>query len=45
MQPAVEVGGDFYDMFLLNDDTLAVVIADGANQADDITMLVLRYYG
>jgi len=28
MQPAKEVGGDFYDFFLINDNTLAVVIAD-----------------
>ena len=28
MQPAKEVGGDFYDFFLIDDHTLAVVIAD-----------------
>jgi len=28
MYPAREVGGDFYDFFLVNDNTLAVVIAD-----------------
>ena len=28
MQPAKEVGGDFYDFFLVDDDHLAVVIAD-----------------
>jgi sigma-B regulation protein RsbU (phosphoserine phosphatase) len=28
MIPAKEVGGDFYDFFLINDDTLAVVMAD-----------------
>ncbi|MCL1976483.1 MAG: PP2C family protein-serine/threonine phosphatase [Firmicutes bacterium] len=28
MQPVKEVGGDFYDFFLVNDNTLAVVIAD-----------------
>jgi len=28
MQPAKEVGGDFYDFFLVDDQTLAVVIAD-----------------
>ena len=28
MQPAKEVGGDFYDFFLINKNTLAVVIAD-----------------
>ncbi len=28
MQPAKEVGGDFYDFFLIDDDTLALVIAD-----------------
>ena len=28
MQPAKEVGGDFYDFFLMNDNTLAVVMAD-----------------
>jgi sigma-B regulation protein RsbU (phosphoserine phosphatase) len=28
MQPAKEVGGDFYDFFLVNDNTLAVVMAD-----------------
>lgn len=28
MQPAKEVGGDFYDFFLVDDDHLAMVIAD-----------------
>jgi len=28
MQPAKEVGGDFYDFFLIDDNTLAVVMAD-----------------
>ena len=28
MKPAKEVGGDFYDFFLIDDNTLAVVIAD-----------------
>lgn len=28
MKPALEVGGDFYDYFLLDDDHLAIVIAD-----------------
>ena len=28
MLPAKEVGGDFYDFFFINDDNLAVVIAD-----------------
>ena len=28
MSPAKEVGGDFYDFFLLDDDTLAIIIAD-----------------
>ena len=28
MKPAKEVGGDFYDFFLINENTLAVVIAD-----------------
>ena len=28
MHPAREVGGDFYDFFLIDNDTLAVVIAD-----------------
>lgn len=28
MQPAKEVGGDFYDFFLIDDDRLALVIAD-----------------
>ncbi|MEG0546540.1 MAG: SpoIIE family protein phosphatase [Oscillospiraceae bacterium] len=28
MQPAKEVGGDFYDFFLIDDDHLAIVIAD-----------------
>jgi len=28
MLPAKEVGGDFYDFFLVNDHTLAIVIAD-----------------
>ncbi|MCL2441309.1 MAG: SpoIIE family protein phosphatase [Treponema sp.] len=28
MQPAKEVGGDFYDFFLVSENTLAIVIAD-----------------
>ncbi|MCL2216011.1 MAG: PP2C family protein-serine/threonine phosphatase [Defluviitaleaceae bacterium] len=28
MKPAKEVGGDFYDFFMVDEDTLAVVIAD-----------------
>ncbi len=28
MVPALEVGGDFYDFFLIDDDHLALVIAD-----------------
>jgi sigma-B regulation protein RsbU (phosphoserine phosphatase) len=28
MQPAREVGGDFYDFFFVNEDTLAVIVAD-----------------
>ena len=28
MKPALEVGGDFYDFFLIDDDHLALVIAD-----------------
>jgi len=28
MQPAKEVGGDFYDFFFVNDNTLAVIVAD-----------------
>ncbi len=28
MNPAKEVGGDFYDFFLIDDNTLAIVIAD-----------------
>ena len=28
MTPAKEVGGDFYDFFLIDDDHLAVVMAD-----------------
>jgi hypothetical protein len=28
MKPAKEVGGDFYDFFFVDDDTLAVVVAD-----------------
>lgn len=28
MQPAKEVGGDFYDFFLVDDDHLAIVVAD-----------------
>ena len=28
MEPAKEVGGDFYDFFLVNENTLAVVMAD-----------------
>ncbi|HBU13392.1 MAG TPA: hypothetical protein DEB31_11950 [Clostridiales bacterium] len=32
MQPAKEVGGDFYDFFLIDEDTLAVVMADASGK-------------
>jgi serine phosphatase RsbU (regulator of sigma subunit) len=32
MEPAREVGGDFYDFFLIDDKTLAVVIADASGK-------------
>ncbi|MCR5606099.1 MAG: serine/threonine-protein phosphatase [Treponema sp.] len=32
MNPAKEVGGDFYDFFLIDDDHLAIVIADVAGK-------------
>ncbi len=32
MQPAKEVGGDFYDFFLIDDNTLAIVMADVSGQ-------------
>lgn len=41
MDPAREVGGDFYDFYLLDVDRFV----GGAEQFDDLTMLALRYLG
>lgn len=46
MDPAKEVGGDFYDFFMLDDDHLALVIADvsGKGIAAALYMMVSKIY-
>ncbi|PYR22927.1 MAG: hypothetical protein DMF94_02995 [Acidobacteria bacterium] len=55
MQPAAEVGGDYYDVIDLGDGRLAFVVADVAGkglpaallmtQSDDMTMMLVSREG
>ncbi len=40
MAPAKEVGGDFYDFFLIDDDHLGLVIADVSGKGIPASMLM-----
>jgi serine phosphatase RsbU (regulator of sigma subunit) len=42
MDPAREVGGDFYDFFLLNDDHLGFLIADVSGKGIPAAMFMMR---
>ncbi len=42
MEPAKEVGGDFYDYFLLDDESLCVVIADVSGKGVPASLLMAR---
>ena len=42
MEPAKEVGGDFYDFFFVNRDTLALVIADVSGKGVPAAMFMMR---
>ncbi len=42
MTPAKEVGGDFYDFFLIDDDHLALVIADVSDKGVPAAMFMMR---
>ncbi len=41
MKPAKEVGGDFYDFFLIDDDHLAMVIADVSGKGVPAALLMM----
>ncbi|MBQ6401126.1 MAG: SpoIIE family protein phosphatase [Firmicutes bacterium] len=41
MEPAREVGGDFYDFFLIDDDHLALVIADVAGKGVPASLFMM----
>ncbi|MDJ0817908.1 MAG: SpoIIE family protein phosphatase [Desulfobacterales bacterium] len=41
MQPALYVGGDFYDFFFVDDDTLAMVIADVSDKGIPAAMFMM----
>jgi sigma-B regulation protein RsbU (phosphoserine phosphatase) len=42
MAPAREVGGDFYDFFFVDDDHLALIIADAAGKGVPAALFVMR---
>ncbi|MBQ5311229.1 MAG: serine/threonine-protein phosphatase [Oscillospiraceae bacterium] len=42
MTPAKEVGGDFYDFFLIDDDHLALVIADVSGKGIPAALFMMR---
>ena len=42
MTPAKEVGGDFYDIFLIDDDHLALVVADVSGKGVPSAMFMVR---
>ena len=41
MNPAKEVGGDFYDFYMVNDDTLAFIIADVSGKGIPAAMFMM----
>ena len=41
MQPAKEVGGDFYDMFLIDDNHLAILIADVSGKGVPASLVMM----
>lgn len=41
MQPAREVGGDFYDFFLIDDDHLALIIADVSGKGIPASLVMM----
>ena len=41
MQPAKEVGGDFYDMFLIDDNHLAIAIADVSGKGVPASLVMM----
>lgn len=42
MTPAREVGGDFYDFFMIDDNTLALVIADVSGKGIPASLFMMR---
>ena len=44
MDPAKEVGGDFYDFFLVDEDHLAMVIADVSGKGIPAALFILNNY-
>ena len=42
MDPAREVGGDFYDFFYIDDDTLALVMADVSGKGVPASLFMMR---
>lgn len=42
MNPAREVGGDFYDLYMLNDDKLAFVVADVSGKGIPASLFMMR---
>ena len=42
MTPALEVGGDFYDFFLIDDDHLAMVIADVSDKGIGAALFMMK---
>ncbi len=42
MTPAKEVGGDFYDFFMIDEDTLVLVIADVSEKGVPAAMFMMR---
>ncbi len=42
METALEVGGDFYDFFFLNDDTLAFLIADVSGKGIPAALFMMK---
>ena len=42
MDPAREVGGDFYDFYLINDDTLVFLVADVSGKGIPASLFMMR---